>query len=125
VCGEIEDVVAQGAGCQRHRLAGDDGSGARERAGVKGRQIGVGIDDGDAARARAEDRGRDLPVRRHRSVPHLGRSDREVIGAIGQQRHLRPGAVLRRGTGFQHRQRDARALRPFIPRGLRQTASGG
>jgi hypothetical protein len=53
--GEIEDVVAHGAGCQRHRLAGDDGSGARERAGIKGRQIGVGIDDGDAARARGED----------------------------------------------------------------------
>ena len=61
--GKVENVVPQGGGRKSHRLAGDDGAGAREGAGVVGCQISVGVDDGDAIRTRTEDRGRDLPVR--------------------------------------------------------------
>src|ERR1700733_6690151 len=40
-------------------------------------------------------------MRRDRAVPHLGRANGEMIGAVGQKRHLRSGAVLGRGSAFQ------------------------
>jgi hypothetical protein len=121
--GEVQDVVAQGVGREVHGLASDHGARARESAGVVGSEIGVGVDDGDGVRPRTEYRGRDLFVRGDRSVAHLGRTDRKVIAAVGQKRHLRSRAMLGRRAAIQHRQRDAGTLRPIIPRGLRVAAS--
>ena len=92
--GESNQHVAEREGGLLHRLAGNDGPGAGEGAGVVRGLIGVAIDDGDVARACAEHGGGNLAVRRGRAVAHLGRANREVVAAIGQEAYLGARAVL-------------------------------
>ena len=116
--GEIQDVVTQGRRRKLHCPAGNDGARARERPRVVRCEIRIRVDDGDVVGLRAQNRGCDLPMRSDRSVPHLGRADGKMIAAVGQQRHLRPRAVLGRRAAFHHRQCNAGALRPVISFGF-------
>ena len=112
--GKGDDVLAHCLCREVHRLARDHRAGAGEGTGVVGRAVGIGDDDVDVAGLHAHDGGRDLLVRRDDAVAHLGRTAGQMIGAVGQQLHLRAGAMLGRRSAFEHRHGHARALGPLV-----------